>query len=487
MGGAVLGTPASSVLTIVDDQPSAQFSAATFTGPEAGTKATITVKRTGPPTTTVVVDYATVAGGTATAGAGGDYTSTTGTLTFTSGQLVKTFTIPLLPDTITEGDETVNLQLTANVASPTPVGIGTAPGASAVGSAVLVIKDNDPQQRLLFTLSTYTVSEGALKSVITVKRTGGVVGTVNVDYDVTGGTATGGGGDYTFASGMLTFGQGQATRTFAINIVGDTLDEGTETVNLQLSNAQGGALLGTPATAVLNITDNEPVVQFTTAKYTASETATKATITVRRVGSTAGTVFVDYQTSDGTATDTLDYTGTTGTLTFGPGVATRTFAITLLPDTVDEANETVNLTLQNASGIALGTPSTAVLTITDNDTAGKSQFQAATFSVLEGVAGGLATITVTRSGGTAGPATVAWATSDGVGPNGALAGVDYTADAGSVTFGVGEKSKTFTVAITDRAGPQSPPNRYLSLTLSSPSGILLGVPSTATLWIVDDD
>ncbi len=485
MGGAVLGTPSNSVLTIVDDQPSAQFSAATFTAAEAGTKATITVKRTGPPTTTVFVDYATSAGGTATDGS--DYTATTGTLTFLSGQLLKTFTIPLLPDTTTEGDETVTLQLTANVGSPTPVGIGTAPGASATGAATLVIKDNDPQQRLQFTLATYTASEAAPKAVISVKRTGSNAGTVFVDYDVTGGSATGGGTDYSFTSGTLTFGPGQATRTFAITLVNDALDEGTETVNLALNNAQGGALLGTPAAVVLNITDNEPVVQFTTARYTASETATKATITVRRVGSTAGTVFVDYQTSDGTATDTLDYTGTSGTLTFGPGVATRTFVITLLPDTADEANETLNLTLQNASGIALGTPSTAVLTIADNDIAGKSQFQAATFSVLEGVAGGLATITVTRSGGTAGPATVDWATSDGVGPNGALAGVDYTAATGSVTFGVGEKSKTFPVAITDRVGPQSPPNRYLNVTLSTPSGILLGVPSTATLWIVDDD
>ncbi len=477
MGGASLGTIPSAILTIVDDDPSIQFGAATFTASEAAAKATITVKRTGPATGTLMVDYSTSAG-TATAGPGGDYTDTAGTLTFAPGVLSKTFTIPLLVDTVTEGDETVNLQLAAN--PPLSVGIGTAPGAPTAGTAVLVIKDNDPQQRLQFTLPSYTVSEAAAKAVITVKRSGSNLGTVMVDYTVTDGTASFG-SDYSGAtSGTLTFAPGQATRTFQVGIINDALDEGTETVNLQLSNPQGGALLGTPAAAVLDITDNEPVVQFTTAKYTASETATKATITVKRVGSTAGTVMVDYQTSDGTATDTQDYTGVTGTLTFGPGVASRTFAVTLLPDAVDEANETVNLTLIQRSGdIPLGTPSTAVLTITDNDTGGKAQLSAAAYSVRE--SGGTATITVTRSGGTAYPATVDWATSDGT----AIAGTDYTGATGTVTFGAGENSKTFTVTIADNATPQ--PNRFLNLTLSNPGGVLLGMQTSAVLWIVDDD
>jgi hypothetical protein len=82
---------------------------------------------------------------------------------------------------------------------------------------------------------------------------------------------------------------------------------------------------------------------------------------------------VQYATSNGTATGgaactaNVDYISTNGTLTFNPGETAKTFNVTLCPDSLVEANETVNLTLSNPTGGTLGTPSTAVLTI--NDTA----------------------------------------------------------------------------------------------------------------------
>jgi hypothetical protein len=77
---------------------------------------------------------------------------------------------------------------------------------------------------------------------------------------------------------------------------------------------------------------------------------------------------VEYATSDGTATAGVDYTTTTGTLTFPVGALSRTFTVTVLHDTLDELNETVNLTLSNPTGGGtLGVRSTAVLTINDND------------------------------------------------------------------------------------------------------------------------
>ena len=59
---------------------------------------------------------------------------------------------------------------------------------------------------------------------------------------------------------------------------------------------------------------------------------------------------VGYATSDGTATAGSDYTATSGTLTFAAGETSRTVAVTVLDDSVDEQSETFTLTLSNASG-----------------------------------------------------------------------------------------------------------------------------------------
>jgi Calx-beta domain len=98
---------------------------------ESGRKATVTVIRSGGSVGTVTVNYST---GNGTATAGVDYTAKSGTLSFASGQVVKTFTIPIINDSIDEPDETVNLALS------NPTG-GASLGAQ--NTAILAITDND--------------------------------------------------------------------------------------------------------------------------------------------------------------------------------------------------------------------------------------------------------------------------------------------------------------------------------------------------------
>src|SRR5204863_240458 len=138
-----------------------------------------------------------------------------------------------------------------------------------------------------------------------------------------------------------------------------------------------------------------------------------ATVTVTRAGASVGAVGVTFATSNGTATTAgLDYTAVTQTVSFADGdTVPKTVSVPILDDSIYEGDETVNLTLSNPTGGAgLGTPSTAVLTITDNETPAdvKLQLSAATYSLAEN--GGNATITVKRTGGSKGAVGASFAT-----------------------------------------------------------------------------
>ena len=200
-------------------------------------------------------------------------------------------------------------------------------------------------------------------------------------------------------------------------------------MDVALSAPTGGATLGTPehGGAHHHRQRRAPpgTLQLSAATYSVAENGGTATITVTRTGGSAGAVGVTLTTSNGTATAPADYTAVTQTVSFAAGdTANKTVTIPIGDDALVEGNETVDVTLSAPTGGAtLGTPSTAVLTITDNDVAppGTLQLSAATYSVAEN--GGTATITITRTGGSGGAVGVTLATSNGT----ATAPADYTA------------------------------------------------------------
>jgi hypothetical protein len=349
-----------------------------------------------------------------------------------------------------------------------------------VKTATITIVDND--QGLAFSAPTFTVAETRPTAVISVRRTGGLTGTLVVNFATSPGTAVPG-TDYTDTAGSLTFPPGVAIKTFSVPILNDTSNDGSRTVFLALTGVTPATVVKSPGTAVLTITDNEPVFQFALPAITVSEASGRATITVRRTARSAEITGVDYVVSGGTATNGTDYTLEAGTLTFFPNELVKTFSVTITNDGVDEPNETVLISLKENTGAAtptgIGTPGTTTLTITDNDVAGKIRFSAATYSVLESA--GAATITLTRTGGTSNAATVIVTLAGGSASN----GTHYT-NAGPilVTFAANQASQSFPIAILSD-GPTDSSN-FITLTLGPFSGgALPGTITRADLWIVD--
>lgn len=111
-----------------------------------------------------------------------------------------------------------------------------------------------------------------------------------------------------------------------------------------------------------------PTVQFSAPLYSVNEDALMATITVTRSGDTSGNASVRYATSDGIASSRSDYISAFGTLTFAPGETTKTFNVLIIDDLrAGEASESLNLTLSSPNGATLGSPTSAVLAIQEND------------------------------------------------------------------------------------------------------------------------
>jgi hypothetical protein len=226
---------------------------------------------------------------------------------------------------------------------------------------------------LQFSAPSFSVVESAPSVPITVVRTGGSTGAVSVDYATSDGSATAG-SDYSASAGTLSFADGETSQSFSVAILDDTLYEGDEGFGLSLSNVAGGASLGTLATASVTITEDDPPppagsLQFSASGFSVAESGGSVAISVTRTGGSAGAVSVDYATSDGSATAGSDYTASGGTLSFADGETSQSFSVAILDDTLSEGDEGFSLTLANVvGGASLGTPATANVTITDDDT-----------------------------------------------------------------------------------------------------------------------
>jgi parallel beta-helix repeat protein len=229
---------------------------------------------------------------------------------------------------------------------------------------------------LQFTASTYVIDEGdrgTVSALVTVSRLGESAGAVGVTYATTAGTAAAG-PDFTVVSGTLAWADGQAgTKSFSVPVLGDTLLEAFETVGLTLSAPTGGAVLGSPAAAILEIANDEPApagsLQCAAATLVQSEGASTAAVSVSRVGGSFGAVGASYAIVAGTATAGVDYTAAGGTLAWGDGdSAAKTVYVSVIPDGVAEPGETLTVTVTSSTGGAvLGLPNATELTIVDDD------------------------------------------------------------------------------------------------------------------------
>lgn len=204
----------------------------------------------------------------------------------------------------------------------------------------------------------------------------------------------------------------------------------------------------------------------------------KAVFVVRLTRAPKKPVRVRFRTVNGAALAGSDYKARSGVLRFKARQKVKRVAVVTLNDTTREPTEGFFLRLSAPVGVVLKRAK-ARTRIMDDDPL--PTLAIADVAVLEGDSGQApASFAVTLTGATSLPVTVAYATADGS----ALAGSDYTAAAGTLTFLPGEAAKQVNVPVHGDVVDED--EESFTVTLSSPAGATLADES-ATGTIADDD
>jgi chitinase len=195
--------------------------------------------------------------------------------------------------------------------------------------------------------------------------------TATVDYQTTNGTATAG-SDFLATAGTLTFLAGETTKTITVPVIGDSVVEGNESFNVQLSNAVNATFQDT--VGVGTIIDDDlggpppPSVRIGNLSFPEGNSGTfNVTFTATLSAASTNVSRVRWQTQDGTATAGSDYIAASGELVFQPGDLMKTFTVAIIGDTNFEPDESFNILIVSTDNTSTPPGPAAVGTIVNDD------------------------------------------------------------------------------------------------------------------------
>ena len=480
-----------------------QFTQTQFNVSENAGVATFTVTRVNGGGGTSSVKYQAFSG---PAMEGLDFTSTSGTLNFGVGESIKTFTVPIIDDTLIEGDEFFFVALS----NPSP---GTVIGQFN-GIQVTI---NDREQTIFGVTTTNTLISFERANPATLYSRVPITGLQSGEQIV--------GIDFRPSNGLL-YGLGITSRLYTINT---TTGAATEVGSGPFSPALSGPDFGfdfDPVTDRIRVTnsadqnlrldpDTGLATADTTLAYAGSDPnaaadpnvvglaytnntagATSTTLfgidsnldTLVRVGSTGGTPASPNSGQLSTIGALGFNTGSNTSFDIAPGSDTGLAALTnqgfpfsllFTINLTTGAATQVNSPFSNAPFIG-GTTLVQAVRAMAVKTNGSIGFASATASVNEGA--GKVQITLNRTGDLSGAASVDFVTSDGT----AVQTSDYNIGASTVFFAPGEASKSFNIFITDDGYSES--SETFTISLRNPQGgFQVGGITTDTVTITDND
>jgi hypothetical protein len=342
----------------------------------------------------------------------------------------------------------------------------------------ITIRDDDQLATPIITVAALdgpVLENGMNTAGFVFTRTGSITAALPVTYAI-GGTATAG-MDYATLLGTVIIPAGSASATVALQVFDDKNVEPNETVSVTI-NASPTYTIATAAAQASILDDDVLVVTVSPTDSGLAEPGSSGRFTVQRDGDQSVGLVVNY-TLTGSASNGVDYTSPSGTVTIPAGETSAEVVITALNDALLEGDETVTLVLATNAAYDIGTPGSATLLLRDDEKV------TVTVSAPDDEAAepgdDFGTFRISRSGSTSGILTVPLLI------NGtALAGSDYVPLENPVVIPDGSSSVDVTLIPFEDLFWESSTETVI-ITLAPGNNYNIGTPRDATVNILDNE
>lgn len=327
-----------------------------------------------------------------------------------------------------------------------------------------------------FQVATASLTEAGPAVDVVVVRDGDTSRATSVEVGAVDATATNE-LDYRANPVRLAFAAGETTKSFRITPIDDEDYEVDETFRVVLRYPNGLTVSGTPIVVTISSDDiDRGSAALESASISVWENGGPVTVAIVRTGNTANPLTIQYVTADDTATAGTHYQSVSGSVTFAAGETRKTVTVPIIDN--NQYDSTRYRTFQfRLSGANLGTNRIEYITVFNDDpNRGVATFVANTVSIAE--TDQVLALTINRMDGTESTLQVNYATQSGT----AVAGRDFTAANGLLTFLVGEQTKSISIPIIDN--PRFDGDRTFTIALT---GSHLGLFPTMTATIQNDD
>ena len=451
--GSIVTQAADVCVWIRDNDGLVVADATAYEGTDTALEFVVTLTRPSGVTGTVTVDYHTEDG---MARAGEDYTATSGTLSFTGSDTSKTVSVPIIDDTVDDSGQSMTLVLSNAMGG---VGIGNARGTGTIYNSetptVVETKVNTRATGSPTISGTLQVGEMLKAATESIGDADGL-DHVSFEYqwfrsgtDITGATAS------TYQ--LVDADEGQ---TIAVRVSFTDDNNNAESLTSAATEAVAGRPVPLTASFSSVPTEHDGTNEFTFALTFSEEPKVK--FSVLRDGAlstTGGTVTKARRQQSGS-----NLAWTIHIQPSGNGNVTVTLSTSVACGTTGSICTSDGRRLSNApTATIVGPPGLSVADAQANEGAGVSLAFA-----------------VTLDRAPSGTVTVEYATAD----DSAQAGQDYSSTNGTLTFAIGETSKTVSVTLLDDDVDEG--EETFKLQLSNPSGAYIA-DDEATGTIVNSD
>ncbi len=288
-----------------------------------------------------------------------DYSGLPPSVTFSSEEVSKPFTLSVTDDHDNDDGESLTLRF-----GMLPAGVN----AGSPATTTLNLVDND-LTTVSFGAASYTAIEGGSVVTITVELSDELEQplTIPITRTLQGGASA---ADFSGVPDSVTFNSGDTEESFTFSAAQDMDDDDDESVKLAFGTLPTGVSAGTNSEATVNITDDDlPVVSvsYEQSSYTVSEDSS-VTVKVILSADPERTVTIPITRTLQGGASAADFSGVPDSVTFNSGDTEESFTFSAAQDMDDDDDESVKLAFGTLpTGVSAGANSEATVNITDDD------------------------------------------------------------------------------------------------------------------------